>query len=358
MIAFWVAAGVLSAAAAGLILSWAAVAARQGEAQDPTPGLYRRQLAELDELAERGLIGEVERASAHAEAARRLLAAAETAVAWSADASSRRLVLIVVSIAPVLALGLYLALASPGLGDQPFSTRMKAWLAADPARLDAPELAAVVKLRTSERPTDPEGFRLLALAENAAQNPAEAVRALRRAVRLAPERADLWETLGQALVNEAGGALTPEAKSAFQQAAARDPKALAARFYLARARVEAGDPAGIAEWRALMVELPAEDPRRAALAQAIEEAQPGPAPTPAFSEGQLSAIRGMVEGLANRLKAAPDDPEGWVRLVRAYAVLGEAAKRDAALRNAKARYAGRPAVLQQLEAAAKAEPMS
>ncbi|MDB5492987.1 MAG: ccmI, partial [Phenylobacterium sp.] len=58
MIVFWVAAGVLSAAVAGLILSRAAEAASAGEVPDPTPNLYRRQLAEIDELAQRGLMGE------------------------------------------------------------------------------------------------------------------------------------------------------------------------------------------------------------------------------------------------------------------------------------------------------------
>ena len=57
------------------------------------------------------------------------------------------------------------------------------------------------------------------------------------------------------------------------------------------------------------------------------------------------------------VQANPDDPEGWVRLVRAYAVLGDAGKRDAALASARTRYAGKTQVLQQLEAAAKAEPM-
>ena len=75
------------------------------------------------------------------------------------------------------------------------------------------------------------------------------------------------------------------------------------------------------------------------------------------SGGQMDMIRGMVEGLARRLKANPDDPDGWVRLVRAYAVLGEAGQRDATLNTARARYASRPQVLVQLDAAAKAEPM-
>jgi cytochrome c-type biogenesis protein CcmH len=57
------------------------------------------------------------------------------------------------------------------------------------------------------------------------------------------------------------------------------------------------------------------------------------------------------------LKAEPDDPEGWVRLVRAYAVLGETAKREAALKDASTRYAKRPDILEQLSKAAGAEPM-
>jgi cytochrome c-type biogenesis protein CcmH len=68
-------------------------------------------------------------------------------------------------------------------------------------------------------------------------------------------------------------------------------------------------------------------------------------------------IRGMVAGLAARLDANPDDPDGWVRLVRAYAVLGETARRDAAYASARARYAAKPAVLEQLDEAARAEAM-
>lgn len=359
MIVFWVAAGVLSAAAAGLILSRAARAVAEGEAQDSTPILYRRQLAEIDELAERGLMGEAERKSAHAEAARRLLAAADAPQsAWNTDARARGVILAAGAAAPALALVIYLFVGSPGAPDLPFAKRMKAWQAANPAELTAPELAAVLKKLTAERPNDPEGFRFLAIAEGASDNPPEAVRALRRAIKLAPERADLWEMLGQAQTAEAGDKLTDEAKDSFRQAVKLDPKSVVARFQLGRARLESGDKAGgLADWRALLSELPGDDPRRAAIAQAIAQ-QEGPVQQQAApSGGQMEMIRGMVEGLAQRLKANPEDPEGWVRLVRAYAVLGDAAKRDAALNEARARYAAKPEVLQQLDEAAKAAPM-
>ena len=42
-------------------------------------------------------------------------------------------------------------------------------------------------------------------------------------------------------------------------------------------------------------------------------------------------IRGMVDRLATRLKQNGDDVEGWLRLVRAYMVMGERDKAVSAL---------------------------
>ncbi len=46
-------------------------------------------------------------------------------------------------------------------------------------------------------------------------------------------------------------------------------------------------------------------------------------------------IAGMVEGLASRLKNDGNDVEGWLRLVRAYPVLGEREKARAAVSDAR-----------------------
>lgn len=357
MIAFWAVAGVLSAAAAGLILFRAAQAASQGEAPDPTPILYRRQLSEIDDLAERGLIGESERRIAHAEAARRLLAATEKpGEAWSAGRSGRLPVLAAVVLAPMLALGAYLGIGAPGLPDQPFAQRLETWRTSDLATLQPAEIAAVLNRLTRERKNDPELYRFLAMAESSANNAAAAVRALRRAVAIAPERADLWTLLGEAYASQAGE-VDEAAEDAFREALKRDPKAVEPRFYLGRQRILAGDRAGgVADWRALLAELPPADPRAEVVRRAIAEAESMP-DQPGFSGDQIAAIRGMVEGLAARLKTNPDDPEGWVRLVRAYAVLGQTAERDAALATARGRYAGDPEILNQLAQAARAEPM-
>ena len=219
------------------------------------------------------------------------------------------------------------------------------------------ELTSLIK----ERPHDPEGYRLLAVVEGEAQNPAGAVQALKNAVRLAPGRSDLWEMLGEALVAQSGGDVTDDARRAFLETLKTDPGNMTARFHLARAQILTGDrDGGLAQWTTMLGELTPDDPRRAALLSAIAGAEAAPPPSsagPVFSAEQLTAIKGMVAGLAAKLKANPENPDGWVRLVRAYAVLGETAERDAALKAARARYAGRADVMDQLtQAAAAARP--
>lgn len=359
MFLFWVVAGVVAAAAAGLILLRASGAVASAGAVDPAQSLYRRQLGEIDDLVERGLMDQGERKSAHAEAARRLLSAADAPnETWTADAPrARGLVLLAAAAVPALALGLYLKLGSPSVPDQPYAARLDAWRRSDLSALTAPEIAAVLREATAKRPRDAEGFRLLGLAEDASQNPVAAVRALRRAAELAPERADIWRMLGQASYAAAGGKVDAETQAAFRKLLTLEPGDPAARFFLALAKSDAGRSAeAAADLRGLLADMPPGAEGRAEVEARIASLEGKPA-APAVDAPQLAMIRGMVEGLAAKLKANPDNPEGWVRIVRAYSVLGETARRDEALSTARGRYAGRPEVLQQLDEAAKAEPM-
>jgi cytochrome c-type biogenesis protein CcmH len=59
-------------------------------------------------------------------------------------------------------------------------------------------------------------------------------------------------------------------------------------------------------------------------------------------------IRGMVERLATRLKQNGDDVEGWLRLVRAYMVMGERDKAVSALTDARQAVANNAERLKQL----------
>ena len=69
---------------------------------------------------------------------------------------------------------------------------------------------------------------------------------------------------------------------------------------------------------------------------------------------QNEAIRAMVDGLAQRLEAQPRDEQGWVRLMRSRMVLGQKAAARAALTRALAAFADEPATQARLTGEAQA----
>ena len=162
---------------------------------------------------------------------------------------------------------------------------------------------------------------------------------------------------------EGGGEADADAQDAFRHLLTLDPGNANARYFVARARIAGGDVAGgLADWRALQGALPPSDPRSAALARDIAQVSstghlPADVSRPDASVG-APQIQAMVDGLAARLQAQPDDPQGWVRLVRALSVLGETDRRDAALAAARQRYAGHADVLAALAAAARPQTAS
>lgn len=341
-----------------MILFRAAGAVASTGAVDPAQILYQRQVAEIDDLVERGLMGEAERRSAHAEAGRRLLTASEAPLqTWIDDPRIRRLVLLASVSVPALALGLYLWFGAPGTPDQGYATRLAAWQKSDLTTLSPPEIAAVLRQAVEDRPNDAEGYRLLGLAEDASQNPIAALQALRRAAQLAPQRADIWRMLGQAVFSASGGKVTGEAQTAFERVLVLEPGDPAARFFLAQGKAEAGRAEEAArDLRALLADMPPGAEGRVEVQTRLAGLEGKPPPVTADPQ-QLAMIQGMVDGLAARLKTDPDNAEGWVRIVRAYAVLGDTNRRDAAYASARARFSNAPPVLKQLDEAARAEPM-
>ena len=361
MIGFWVVAA-LFAAGAGALMLHRAFRASMAQAGDPAVDVYRRALGEIDDLAERGLLPPDDWRATRAEAARRLLRAADTAP-MPIELGGRGVVPVLASGTVALAsLAIYLVIGSPNLADQPFAARVAAWRA-DPEHASPAALAAALDDIARHRPQDLEPLRRLAAFDLSLGDADGAAHALRRALAIAPGRPDLSSMLGEVLVSKAQGAVGPDARALFVAALKADPGQAAARYYLARAKIADGEVAsGLAEWRLLAASMPANDSRRAALDAEISAvaasgrlSEQAESVAPASAE-VTSAIQHMVDGLAARLRTNPDDAPGWVRLVRAYAVMGETASRDQALRTARGRYANRPDVLAALAAAAAVAP--
>jgi cytochrome c-type biogenesis protein CcmH len=275
--------------------------------------IYRDQLAEIERERAGGALSENEAAAARLEIERRILAAdaAVTTTATPPDALHRLLPPALALAIPLLALGLYLKIGHPGLPAAPFVAGAKP---------------------STEQPMD--------IAQLVAQ--------ARARVTAEPGHADSQAALGEALTLEADGTVTPAAVEAFSKALALQPNDARSLYYLGLHDAQSGDSAAaLKRWQELEAKSPPNAPflpmLRAEMAR-VAQAAGLPAnttmPTPPISqptreqqeamaaltpEQRQQAIRGMVEGLAARMKENPQDRGGWLRLANAWKVLGDSA---------------------------------
>jgi len=279
--------------------------------------IYRDQLAEIERERAAGRLPAADAAAAKIEIERRILAAADSAKAPAPAASPTLHKVLPPALAlaiPLLALGLYLQVGRPGLPSSPFGAPVVA--GAQPTQPSEPlslaKLLADARARVADQPTDP----------------------------------DAQSALGEALTLEADGTVTQPAVEAFNKALALirqegrpdDPRAL---YYLGLHEAQSGDSrAALERWRALEARSPPNAPYLPLLRAEIERVAkaagidlPPSAKSPSREqveamqnlapEQRQQAIRGMVEGLAARLKDNPQDRAGWLRLANAWKVLGE-----------------------------------
>lgn len=223
--------------------------------------------------------------------------------------------------------------------------------------LESREMSAMVPYlikRVRENPNDPRAWRFLAQAYMSVNDVRDAARALAREIAIRGRGdAVLNSAYGEALVLQNGGQVPPEAEEAFNDALKVDPRNTPARFYLGLAKAIRRDNAGaVALWESLLADTPSDAPLhqmlvdRLAMLRAQEVSQGGGngAPNP----------RAMVAMLAARLKADPNDALGWVRLMRAYSVLGETEKARQALADARKAFPDNPDAQTAFNTAAKA----
>ncbi len=339
----------------------------------------RQQLAEVERDLERGLIMPADAETLRIEIKRRMLAAADSGVSGSGGVlpparSRSRLMAVAVGLGVTAAsTGLYVALGRPQAPDQPLSMRLEAErratatlprtsvggkAAEDVALHDA---VARLEKRLSANPDDTAGWIVLGRGYRALGRNAAAAAAFGEAYRRGGSA--VADELGEALIVLAGGRVEGQALDLMEEAHNADPLNMSARFYLALGRAQAGDmrmaiqgwvdmlalaPANV-PWRAVVTDhisraasvlgLDAEAIRPTSEAEALRRQvlefeaavagtgvadAEGPRLMPA--EEWAKMVRGMVQRLAVQLASDPNDRDAWLRLARAYEVLGETAK--------------------------------
>lgn len=320
--------------------------------------VYRDQLAEIERDLAAGQIGPTEAEAARVEIGRRLLAAADQThmPPPKANIGLRRgaAALALVGL-PMVALAVYLPLGSPRLRDFPLAERPRS---TDPSQ-PLENLIAQVEAHLEKNPADGRGWNVLGPVLFRIGRYDEAVRALRNSITYNGEAASRRADLGEAIAAAAGGVVTAAARAEFDRALALDANDVKASYFLGLAAEQDGnkeEAAGI--WRGMLDKAPADAPWRPLLQEALVRV--GAPAAPALSEQTMAAardmsatdrnamIRSMVERLATRLKQNGDDVDGWLRLVRAYLVMGDRDKALAAQADARQAVAADAERLKQL----------
>ena len=235
----------LTTLAVALLLVPLIVRGRGGEARDAyNLAVYRDQLAEIERDVERGIIGPSEAEAARSEIARRILALTPTTTPAASSSTPLVVAAAAIILLPFAAWMLYWDLGSPSLGDQPAASRAAADLATaaktDP-HVDMAEAVQKLTAHLQAHPDDLEGWVLLARSDLGLSRYADAVEAYRRAADLSGRKPEIVGDWGEAQVLAAGGIVTAQAKEAFQTALADKESAPRSRYYLALAKLQAGD---------------------------------------------------------------------------------------------------------------------
>ncbi|MCA3561473.1 MAG: c-type cytochrome biogenesis protein CcmI [Aestuariivirga sp.] len=357
----WIVFAAMTAAVLAALL-WPVVKSKPAETQAERAAydraVFRDQLAELERDVARGTIGQAEADAARNEISRRLIATAEApqrrkapGFAWAAIAATL--------IVPAVALPLYLRAGNPQLADVPHAWRM----ANAEKNGDMEALVEKVELHLEANPDDLQGWQILAPVYRRDQRWDDAAEAYRNIVRLSPPDAASISDYGEALVMGNQGMVPAQAQALFEKALKLDPTFPKARFYEALALKQQGkaDEAKAA-FEAFLKDTPADAPWRPML---LAEMRDMTAKPPALDQqtmadaqnmpagDQQAMIRGMVDGLEQKLAANPDNLDGWLRLIRARAVLGDTDKAKAAYDKAKDQFAANQDALSQIDGLAK-----
>jgi cytochrome c-type biogenesis protein CcmH len=381
----WAIAAVLTLGALAIML-WPLVQRRDRQIaarEEYDINVYKDQLQEIEADLERGLLSEGQDEAARLEIKRRMLSAADNqeVVREQASGPNTLMIAILAICVPLGAVLLYLNLGSPERDDQPLAARdMRAITAQSEENQKIFQSATKLAKFLQDNPDDQRGWTLLARTYFSLGRYSDSADAYAEVYRIDESQPSITVNYGEALTLANESQITEQARGLFQQALATDNTDPKARYYLGMYMAQQGDVGGAMQaWTDLAALSPEGAPwltilnqqiSRAAsdsgidpttfkpsaealalaekirqeVARAQAEQAAAPAPTTSdikaaagMSEGDRNQmIRSMVERLAGKMQDDPTNKDGWLRLERAYRVLGEVEKADEAAARAAA----------------------
>ncbi|BDW94610.1 c-type cytochrome biogenesis protein CcmI [Thalassospira tepidiphila] len=410
----WIVLGAITLLLAGFIL-WpifggnrkaapheASDASSASELEDGSPenelsrdlAVYRDQLSEIDRDIERGVLSAEQADAARTEVQRRILAAdqrikkqqpTDTIDQTSANKPVRAVAAGFIVLFIAGGFGLYLDLGNPTMPDRPITSRTDEINAVRMAQTADEDRQSVLNRAVSdlsqrllENPDDLRAWELLGASLMALGRPEEAQTAFLETVKRSGRDGDYLAMYAESLIRSNNGQINTTARGVLREAEKTDSTDPRIQFYLGLADAQEGNVgAAVDRWIALANGAPGDAPwlpmvvgriNEAALAQGIniegrlniaENTSPGPsqediaAAQEMTPEEQQQMIMSMVNGLAERLEAEPNNPDGWARLMQAYMVLGREDDAKASFEKASTVFADQPEMIARFDSLAK-----
>ena len=154
---------------------------------------------------------------------------------------------------PGLSIGLYLALGSPSMPDQPFAARQST----PEVSKDIATLVKRVEERLRAHPEDGQGWDVIAPVYMQLRRYKDAAAAFSRAIRLQGENASRLVGFGEARVLANNGIVTEDAKRAFEAAIKKDGSLVKPHFWLGMSQEQDGQFEAAAKvWRGMLADAP------------------------------------------------------------------------------------------------------
>jgi len=410
----WIVLGAITLLLAGFIL-WpifggnrkagsyeASDASSASELEDGSPenelsrdlAVYRDQLSEIDRDIERGVLSAEQADAARTEVQRRILAAdqrikkqqpTDTIEQTSANKPVRAIAAGFIVLFIAGGFGLYLDLGNPTMPDRPITSRTDEINAVRMAQTADEDRQSVLNRAVSdlsqrllENPDDLRAWELLGASLMALGRPEEAQTAFLETVKRSGRDGDYLAMYAESLIRSNNGQINTAARGVLREAEKTDSTDPRIQFYLGLADAQEGNVgAAVDRWIALANGAPGDAPwlpmvvgriNEAALAQGIDiegrlnlagNTSPGPsqediaAAQEMTPEEQQQMIMSMVNGLAERLEAEPNNPDGWARLMQAYMVLGREDDAKAAFEKASTVFADQPEMIARFDSLAQ-----
>lgn len=356
--------------------------------------VYRDQLSEIDRDIERGVLSAEQADAARTEVQRRILAAdqrikkqqpTDTIQQTSANKPVRAIAAGFIVLFIAGGFGLYLDLGNPTMPDRPITSRTDEINAVRMAQTADEDRQSVLNRAVSdlsqrllESPDDLRAWELLGASLMALGRPEEAQTAFLETVKRSGRDGDYLAMYAESLIRSNNGQINTTARGVLREAEKTDSTDPRIQFYLGLADAQEGNVgAAVDRWIVLANGAPGDAPwlpmvvdriTEAALAQGIdiegrldlaENTSPGPsqediaAAQEMTPEEQQQMIMSMVNGLAERLEAEPNNPDGWARLMQAYMVLGREDDAKAAFEKASTVFADQPELIARFDSLAQ-----